>query len=168
MGLRTFIEGWPVYRQLAGADSLGRGAAARSGRSARLGPRTGSADAVVKSVCPYCAVGCGQDVCVRAGTSLRDHHPCHRRDVSPDLGLGQGQSDQVQAVRPERPRGGPGIPGPADPRPSGLAHHRLQGGDQAARAGLPFRPAIRASTRSTGSRLATTTKSCCDFRSGHE
>jgi formate dehydrogenase major subunit len=65
MGLRTFIEGWPVYRQLAGADSLGRGAAARSGRSARLGPRTGSADTVVKSVCPYCAVGCGQDVYVK-------------------------------------------------------------------------------------------------------
>jgi formate dehydrogenase major subunit len=65
MGLRTFIEGWPVYRQLAGADSLGRGAAARSGRSVRLGPRTGAADAVVKSVCPYCAVGCGQDVYVK-------------------------------------------------------------------------------------------------------
>jgi formate dehydrogenase major subunit len=65
MGLRTFIEGWPVYRQLAGADSLGRGAAAKSSRSARLGPRTGSADTVVKSVCPYCAVGCGQDVYVK-------------------------------------------------------------------------------------------------------
>jgi hypothetical protein len=58
MGLRTFVEGWPVYRPLAAADSLGRGATARSGRSARLD----SADAVVKSVCPYCAVGCGQDV----------------------------------------------------------------------------------------------------------
>jgi formate dehydrogenase major subunit len=65
MGLRTFIEGWPVYRQLAGADSLGRGAAAKSSRSARLGPRTGAADAVVKSVCPYCAVGCAQDVYVK-------------------------------------------------------------------------------------------------------
>ena len=65
MSLRTFIEGWPVYRQLAGADSLGRGAAARSGRSARLGPRTGSADTVVKSVCPYCAVGCAQNVYVK-------------------------------------------------------------------------------------------------------
>ena len=28
-------------------------------------PRTRSADRVVKSVCPYCAVGCGQDVYVR-------------------------------------------------------------------------------------------------------
>jgi formate dehydrogenase major subunit len=65
MGLRTFIEGWPVYRQVAGADSLGRGAAARSSQSARFEPRTRSADTVVKSVCPYCAVGCGQDVYVK-------------------------------------------------------------------------------------------------------
>jgi formate dehydrogenase major subunit len=67
MGLRTFIEGWPVYRQLAGADPLGRGAAARSARSARLGPRTGAADTAVKSVCPYCAVGCGQRVYAKDG-----------------------------------------------------------------------------------------------------
>jgi formate dehydrogenase major subunit len=64
-GVRTFIEGWPVYRQFAGADPLGRGAAAKSGRTARLEPRTSSADQVVKSVCPYCAVGCGQTVYVK-------------------------------------------------------------------------------------------------------
>ena len=65
MGVRTFLEGWPVYRQLKGTDPLGRGAAAKSGRSARLDPRTRSADKVVKSVCPYCAVGCGQNVYVK-------------------------------------------------------------------------------------------------------
>jgi len=65
MGVRTFIEGWPAYRQLVGPDKLGRGAAAKSRRSARLDPRTRSADEVVKSVCPYCAVGCGQNVYVR-------------------------------------------------------------------------------------------------------
>ena len=64
MTVRTFIQGWPVYRQLTGTDPLGRGAAAKSGRSARLDPRTRSADKVVKSVCPYCAVGCGQNVYV--------------------------------------------------------------------------------------------------------
>lgn len=47
-----------------GTDPLGRGAA-KSGRSARLDPRTRSADKVVKSVCPYCAVGCGQNVYVK-------------------------------------------------------------------------------------------------------
>jgi len=64
MSVRTFIEGWPVYQQVRGTDPLGRGAAAKSGRSARLDPRTRSADTVVKSVCPYCAVGCGQNVYV--------------------------------------------------------------------------------------------------------
>ena len=62
---------------------------------------------------------------------------------TPDLGLGQGQADQGQAVRLERPRGRPRIAGPADPRPPGLPHHRFQRSDQAARAPLPFRPAVR-------------------------
>jgi formate dehydrogenase major subunit len=67
MGLRTFIQGWPVYRQLTGDDPLGRGAAAQSARSATLTPRTEQADSVARSVCPYCAVGCGQRVFVRDG-----------------------------------------------------------------------------------------------------
>jgi formate dehydrogenase major subunit len=64
MGVRTWIEGWPVYRQVTGDDPLGRGAAAKSRASARLAPRTQTAAKVVKSVCPYCAVGCGQNVYV--------------------------------------------------------------------------------------------------------
>jgi formate dehydrogenase major subunit len=64
MGVRTWIEGWPVYQQLTGDDPLGRGAAAKSQTSARLSPRTQTADTVTKSVCPYCAVGCGQNVYV--------------------------------------------------------------------------------------------------------
>ena len=56
---------WPVLRQLRN-DRTGRGAAARSARTERLAPRTDGAT-VVKSVCPYCAVGCGQDVYVRDG-----------------------------------------------------------------------------------------------------
>jgi formate dehydrogenase major subunit len=65
MGVRTWIEGWPAYRQATGTDRLGRGAAVKSDASARLAPRTATADKVVKSVCPYCAVGCGQDVYVK-------------------------------------------------------------------------------------------------------
>jgi formate dehydrogenase major subunit len=64
MGVRTWIERWPAYRQLSG-DLLGRGAAAKSKASARLAPRTRTAGKVVKSVCPYCAVGCGQNVYVQ-------------------------------------------------------------------------------------------------------
>ena len=67
MGVRTFIEGWPVYRQLTGTDPLGRGAAAQSRRSKGLTPRTATADSVARSVCPYCAVGCGQKVFVQDG-----------------------------------------------------------------------------------------------------
>jgi formate dehydrogenase major subunit len=65
MGLRTWFEQWPVYRQLQGDDPLGRGAAAMSPRTKTLVPRTKSADKVVKSICPYCAVGCGQNVYVQ-------------------------------------------------------------------------------------------------------
>ncbi len=67
LGLRTFIEGWPVYRQLTGTDPLGRGAAAKSDGSRALTARTDTADSVARSVCPYCAVGCGQRVFVKDG-----------------------------------------------------------------------------------------------------
>jgi formate dehydrogenase major subunit len=62
MGRRTWIGSWPVYRQLTGTDRLGLGAAAKSDHP-RVA-RTSTADAVVKSVCPYCAVGCAQNVYV--------------------------------------------------------------------------------------------------------
>jgi formate dehydrogenase major subunit len=67
MGVRTWIDSWPAYRQLTGTDRLGLGAAARSRRTDELRPRTATADKVVKSVCPYCAVGCGQQVYVSGG-----------------------------------------------------------------------------------------------------
>jgi len=67
MGVRTWIDSWPAYRQLTGTDRLGLGAAARSRRTGELRPRTATADKVVKSVCPYCAVGCGQQVYVSGG-----------------------------------------------------------------------------------------------------
>ena len=63
MGVRTWIESWPVYRQLTGPDPLGRGAAAMSADKRKN--RTGDVDRVVASVCPYCAVGCGQQVYVK-------------------------------------------------------------------------------------------------------
>jgi formate dehydrogenase major subunit len=53
-----------ILEQLRG-DPLALGKAARSRRSETLEPRTKSADREVRSVCPYCAVGCGQRVYVR-------------------------------------------------------------------------------------------------------
>jgi formate dehydrogenase major subunit len=65
VGVRQWIEGWPVYRQVTGIDPLGKAAAAKSGRTEALTARTETADRVVASVCPYCAVGCGQRVFVK-------------------------------------------------------------------------------------------------------
>jgi formate dehydrogenase major subunit len=64
--LGKLIASWPVLRQLDG-DPYALGRAARSGRSESVRPRTAEAQHVVKSVCPYCAVGCGQLVYVRDG-----------------------------------------------------------------------------------------------------
>jgi formate dehydrogenase major subunit len=61
------LQLWPVYRQVTGADKLGRGKAAQSTRSASLTPRTADADHVAHSVCPFCAVGCAQKVYVKDG-----------------------------------------------------------------------------------------------------
>ncbi len=65
MNPRRLVASWPVLRQLAGADRLALGAAAQSPTSASLEARTETADRVVPSVCPYCAVGCGQRVYVK-------------------------------------------------------------------------------------------------------
>ncbi len=67
MDLRKSVGGWPLLRQLGGDDRLGRGPAAQSRYSLELTPRTASADKVVKSICPFCAVGCGQQVYVTDG-----------------------------------------------------------------------------------------------------
>src|SRR5215217_7893937 len=67
MGLRDLIPAWPVVRQLRDGDPLGLGKAVQSSLQAELVPRTREADEVVKSICPYCAVGCGQRIFVKDG-----------------------------------------------------------------------------------------------------
>ena len=61
----SWLGQWPVYRQLRDGDPLGRGRAVTSPTTRALTPRTRTADKVVKSICPYCAVGCGQNVYVK-------------------------------------------------------------------------------------------------------
>jgi len=56
-------SGWPLLRQLRERD-LEASEVALSDETLRIGPRTARADRVVKSICPYCAVGCGQNVYV--------------------------------------------------------------------------------------------------------
>jgi formate dehydrogenase major subunit len=67
MGFGKLHQSWPAIRQLREGDPLGLGKAAQSPRSAQLTPRIDHADHVVASVCPYCAVGCGQLVYVKDG-----------------------------------------------------------------------------------------------------
>ena len=68
MSLTDRLRSWPVLAQVTGRDPLALGAGVRSGRSAGLRARTTEATTVARSVCPYCAVGCGQRIYVRDGT----------------------------------------------------------------------------------------------------
>jgi formate dehydrogenase major subunit len=61
----------PIVKQVRARDASALGAIAMSPRSEGLHPRTKDADKVVKSVCPYCAVGCGQLVYVQ-GNKITD------------------------------------------------------------------------------------------------
>ena len=58
---------WPVYRQWKAQDVLGLDGTAASTRTESLKARIEDADQAVASVCPYCAVGCGQMVYVKDG-----------------------------------------------------------------------------------------------------
>jgi len=78
----NWVQRWPAYRQATGKDRLGLGAAAKSAKTQQITPRTKTADKVVKSVCPYCAVGCGQNVYVaeeRGGSG--GTHPSRKKVV---------------------------------------------------------------------------------------
>jgi formate dehydrogenase major subunit len=107
---RTWIGSWPVYRQLTGQDRLGLGAAAKSARTAGLQPRTATADKVVRSVCPYCAVGCGQQVFVEDGkvtqiegdpdSPVSRGHLCPKGSASLQLTTGDARQYQVLHRKP--------------------------------------------------------------------
>ena len=63
-----FLKDWSLPRQLAGQSS--RDAAARSTASETLRPRLEHADRVGTSICPFCAVGCGQLVYAKDGKPI--------------------------------------------------------------------------------------------------
>lgn len=58
---------WPVVRQIQKRDVFALGETAASDRTGSLQARVASADKVVDSVCPYCAVGCAQLIYVKDG-----------------------------------------------------------------------------------------------------
>lgn len=55
----------PLVEQIKSRDILGLDGTSASKRTEHLHARTADADRVVKSICPYCAVGCGQLVYVK-------------------------------------------------------------------------------------------------------
>src|SRR3954447_26341288 len=67
MALGSLLASWPVLRQLREGDPLGLGRSVQSPRSKTLTPRIDEAEHVVQSICPYCAVGCGQLIYVKDG-----------------------------------------------------------------------------------------------------
>jgi formate dehydrogenase major subunit len=101
---------WPVLRQAAGPDRLGRGAAVQSPRQDQWVARTTTADKVVPSVCPYCAVGCGQRVYVKDGQVVQiEGDPdspvsrgrlCPKGSASKQLVTGSGRESRVLYRRP--------------------------------------------------------------------
>jgi formate dehydrogenase major subunit len=107
---RVGRSAWPVYRQLTSGDWRGLGAAVTSQRTRQLRPRTAAADKVVKSVCPYCAVGCGQNVYVQDGrvtqiegdpdSPVSRGRLCPKGSASLQLTTGQARQYQVRYRRP--------------------------------------------------------------------
>jgi formate dehydrogenase major subunit len=61
------LESWPLLRQLREGDPCAVGDTAATERTRRLGARIRDAGAPVRSICPYCAVGCGQKIYVKDG-----------------------------------------------------------------------------------------------------
>jgi formate dehydrogenase major subunit len=89
---------------------LGRGEAVKSERTDHLRPRVATADRVVKSVCPYCAVGCGQNVYVRDGkvvhiegdldSPISRGRLCPKGSATMQLTTGPGRQYKVRYRRP--------------------------------------------------------------------
>jgi formate dehydrogenase major subunit len=63
-----FLNDWSLPRQMAGLDPLSK--AAESTTSRTLRPRLEQADTVGTSICPFCAVGCGQLVYAKNGRPI--------------------------------------------------------------------------------------------------
>ncbi len=101
---------WPVVRQLLGSDRAGAREAVRTARTDAVEPRTARADRVVASVCPFCAVGCGQRVYVQDGrvthvegdpdSPISRGRLCPRGSSTRDMVAGPARATKVRYRRP--------------------------------------------------------------------
>jgi len=102
--------GWPVLRQLRGTDRAGLRESVKSRATSELRARTATADEVVPSVCPYCAVGCGQRLYVQDGrvthiegdpdSPVSRGRLCPKGAASLQLTTGEGREHAVRYRRP--------------------------------------------------------------------
>ena len=107
---KDMFSNWPLLRQIRNRDLLALGVTAQSPRTESLQPRTKQADRVVKSICPYCAVGCGQNVYVKnekildiegdADSPISVGRLCPKGSASFQLVTGDHREQQVLYRRP--------------------------------------------------------------------
>src|SRR5512132_3199648 len=57
--IKDLLARWPVVKQIQNSDFRATGETAYSEQTKNLKPKTQGAE-VSRSICPYCAVGCGQ------------------------------------------------------------------------------------------------------------
>jgi formate dehydrogenase major subunit len=107
--LKDLLQRWPLVRQImSGAD--GTGAESMSDRTRNLRARIHGTE-VTRSVCPYCAVGCGQLVHHKNGklvsiegdpaSPISRGHLCPKGAASYEL---LTHSNRLKTVRYRRPR----------------------------------------------------------------
>jgi formate dehydrogenase major subunit len=106
--LAELLLKWPLVRQLR-ARADGTGPEAMSSRTLMLRPKTDEAD-VAHSICPYCAVGCGQLVYHRDGkvigiegdpdSPISRGHLCPKGSASFELVTHNGRATKVQYRAP--------------------------------------------------------------------
>ena len=122
-GVSTLIrrlESWPLLRQLREGDPCAVGDTAATVRTRRLHARIGDAGQPARSICPYCAVGCGQHVYVKDGKIIDiegdEDSPISRGCLCPkgaatfQLVTGSHRVQHVLYRRPARQPGGKRIP----------------------------------------------------------
>jgi formate dehydrogenase major subunit len=108
MSLIDLLNRWPVVRQLQ-TGGAGTGVEAMSERTRTLRPRHEGA-AVARSICPYCAVGCGQLIFHRAGrvisvegdpqSPISEGHLCPKGAATHQLLTHAGRATRVKYRAP--------------------------------------------------------------------
>jgi formate dehydrogenase major subunit len=110
MSARSRLTRWPVLRQFGTRDALAEGVAAMSTHSQALRGRIADADRMARSICPYCAVGCGQQVFVKderviqiegdPDSPISRGRLCPKGSASLDLVTGPQRQQKVLYRRP--------------------------------------------------------------------